>query len=60
MDTLIALAIFGVIFVIYKISQARNNKKTKERMLKRIKEMEAAGYTEEAATLRKAFHWEND
>jgi hypothetical protein len=29
-------------------------------MLKRIKEMEAAGYTEEAATLRKAFHWEND
>ena len=60
METLIGLAIFGVIFVIYKISQARNNKKIKARMLKRIKEMEAAGYTEEAATLRKAFHWEND
>jgi len=60
MDTLIALAIFGVIFVIYKIGQYRNNKKTKERMLKTIREMEAAGYTEEAATLRKAFHWENN
>ena len=60
MDTLIGLVIFGIIFVIYKISQARNNKKIKERMLKRIKEMEAAGYIEEAATLRKAFHWEND
>lgn len=60
MDTLIALAIFGVIFVIYKIGQARNNKKTKERMLKRIRDMEAAGYKDEAATLRKAFHWEND
>ena len=60
METLIALAIFGIIFVIYKIGQARNNKRIKERMLKRIKEMETAGYTEEAATLRKAFHWEND
>jgi uncharacterized membrane protein YciS (DUF1049 family) len=60
METLIGLVIFGIIFVIYKISQVRNNKKIKERMLKRIKEMEAAGYTEEAATLRKAFHWEND
>ena len=35
METLIVLAIFSVIFVIYKIKQARNNKKTKERMLKR-------------------------
>ena len=60
METLIALAIFGVIFVIYKISQARNNKKTKERMLKRIKEMEAKGFKDEVVILRKAFHWEND
>ena len=36
METLIGLAIFGVIFVIYKIGQARKNKKTKERMLKKI------------------------
>ena len=60
MDTLIALAIFGVIFVIYKIGQARNNKRTKEIMLKIIKEMEAEGYTEEAAILRKDLHLEND
>ena len=60
METLIALAIFCVIFVIYKISQARNNKKTKERMLKRIREMEAKGFKDEAAILRKAFHWENE
>lgn len=60
METLIALAIFGVIFVIYKIAQARKNKRTKERMLKTIRDMEAKGFTGEAATLRKAFHWEND
>lgn len=60
METLIGLAIFGVIFIIYKIAQARNNKKTKERMLKTIREMEAKGYKDEAAALRKAFHWEND
>ena len=60
METLIALAIFGVIFVIYKIGKARNSKKTKERMLKRIKEMEAKGFKDEAAILRKAFHWENE
>ena len=57
METLIVLAIFSVIFVIYKIKQARNNK---ERMLKRIREMEANGYKDEAAILRKALHWEND
>ena len=57
METLIALAIFSVIFVIYKIKQARNNK---ERMLKRIREMEDAGYKDEAAILRKALHLEND
>ena len=57
MDTLIVLAIFSVIFVIYKIRQAKNNK---ERMLKRIKEMEANGYKDEAAILRKALHWENE
>lgn len=60
METLIALAIFGVIFVIYKIGQARNNKKTKERMLKTIRDMEAKGFKDEAGILRKAFHWEND
>ena len=60
METLIGLAIFGVIFIIYKIGQARNNKKTKERMLKTIRDMEAKGFTGEAAALRKAFHWEND
>ena len=60
MESLIALAIFCVIFVIYKISQARNNKKTKERMLKRIREMEAKGFKDEAVILRKAFHWENE
>lgn len=60
METLIALVIFGVIFVIYKIGQARKNKRTKERMLKTIREMEAKGFTGEAAALRKAFHWEND
>lgn len=60
METLIGLAIFGVIFIIYKIAQARNNKKTKERMLKTIRDMEAKGFTGEAAALRKAFHWEND
>lgn len=60
METLIVLAIFSVIFVIYKIRQARNNKKIKERMLKRIKEMEAAGYTNEASILRKALHLENE
>ena len=57
METLIVLAIFSVIFVIYKIKQARNNK---ERMLKRIREMEDAGYKDEAAILRKALHFEND
>lgn len=57
METLIVLAIFSVIFVIYKIRQARNNK---ERMLKRIREMEDAGYKDEAAILRKALHLEND
>ena len=57
MDTLIVLAIFSVIFVIYKIRQAKNNK---ERMLKRIKEMEANGYKDEAAILRNALHWENE
>ena len=57
METLIVLAIFSVIFVIYKIKQARNNK---ERMLKRIREMEDAGYKVEAAILRKALHLEND
>ena len=57
METLIALAIFSVIFVIYKIRQARNNK---ERMLKRIREMEDAGYKVEAAILLKALHLEND
>ncbi len=57
METLIVLAIFSVIFVIYKIKQARNNK---ERMLKRIREMEDAGYKDEAAILRKALHLEND
>lgn len=57
METLIVLAIFSVIFVIYKIKQARNNK---ERMLKRIREMEVAGYKDEAAILRKALHLEND
>lgn len=57
METLIVLAIFSVIFVIYKIRQAKNNK---ERMLKRIKEMEANGYKDEAAILRKALHWENE
>lgn len=60
METLIVLAIFSVIFVIYKIKQARNNKKTKERMLKRIREMEANGYKDEAAILRKELHLEND
>lgn len=60
METLIALAIFGVIFVIYKIAQTRKNKRTKERMLKTIREMEAKGFTGEAAALRKAYHWEND
>lgn len=55
METLIVLAIFSVIFVIYKIKQARNNK---ERMLKRIREMEDAGYKDEAAILRKALHLE--
>ena len=60
METLIALVIFGVIFVIYKISQARQNKKIKARMLKTIREMEAKGFTGEAAALRKAYHWEND
>jgi len=60
MDTLIALAIFGVIFVIYKIGQYRNNKKIKERMLKKIREMEAAGYKDEAMLLRRNFHWENE
>lgn len=29
-------------------------------MLKRIKEMEANGYKDEAAILRKALHWENE
>ena len=57
METLIVLAIFSVIFVIYKIKQARNNK---ERMFKRIREMEVAGYKDEAAILRKALHLEND
>lgn len=57
METLIVLAIFSVIFVIYKIKQARNNK---ERMLKRIREMEDAGYKDKAAILRKALHLEND
>lgn len=57
METLIVLAIFSVIFVIYKIRQARNYK---ERMLKRIREMEDAGYKDEAAILRKALHLEND
>lgn len=57
METLIVLAIFSVIFVIYKIKQARNNK---ERMLKRIREMEDNGYKDEAAILRKALHWENE
>lgn len=57
METLIVLAIFSVIFVIYKIKQARNNK---ERMLKRIREMEANGYKDEDAILRKALHLEND
>lgn len=57
METLIVLAIFSVIFVIYKIKQERNNK---ERMLKRIREMEDAGYKDEAAILRKALHLEND
>lgn len=57
METLIVLAIFSVIFVIYKIKQARNNK---ERMLKRIREMEDAGYKDEAEILRKALHLEND
>ena len=60
METLIGLAIFGVIFVIYKIAQARKNKRTKERMLNTIRDMEAKGFTGEAAALRKAFHWEND
>ena len=60
METLIGLAIFGVIFVIFKIAQARKNKRTKERMLKTIIDMEAKGYTAEAGVLRKAFHWEND
>lgn len=60
METLIGLAIFGVIFVIYKIAQARKNKRTKERMLKTIRDMEAKGYTAEAGVLRKAFHWENE
>ena len=58
METLIALAIFSIIFVIYKIKQARNNKKFKERMMKRIKEIEAAGY--KTAVLRKALHLENE
>ena len=57
METLIVLAIFSVIFVIYKIRQARNYK---ERMLKRIREMKDAGYKVEAAILRKALHLEND
>ncbi len=57
METLIVLAIFSVIFVIYKIRQAKNNK---ERMLKRIRKMEANGYKDEAAILRKALHWENE
>lgn len=57
METLIVLAIFSVIFVIYKIRQARNYK---ERMLKRIREMEAKGYKDEAAILRKVLHLEND
>lgn len=60
METLIGLAIFCVIGIIYKIGQARKNKRTKERMLKTIREMEAKGFTGEAAALRKAFHWEND
>lgn len=60
METLIGLAIFGVIFVIYKIAQARQNKRTKERMLKTIRDMEAKGFTAEAKALRKAFQWEND
>lgn len=60
METLIALAIFGVIFVIYKIGQAKKNKLYKERMLNRIKDMEAKGFKDEAAILRKAFHWENE
>lgn len=60
METLIGLAIFGVIFVIYKIAQARKNKRTKERMLKTIRDMEAKGFTAEAGVLRKAFHWENE
>lgn len=60
METLIGLAIFGVIFVIYKIAQARKNKRTKERMLNTIRDMEAKGFTAEAGALRKAFHWEND
>ena len=60
METLIGLAIFGVIFVIYKIAQARKNKRTKERMLKTIREMEAKGFTAEAGVIRKAFHWENE
>ena len=57
METLIVLAIFSVIFVIYKIRQAKNNK---ERMLKRIRKMEANGYKDEAAILRKALHLENE
>ena len=60
METLIGLAIFGVIFVIYKIAQARKNKLTKERMLKTIRDMEAKGFKAEAGVLRKAYHWEND
>lgn len=60
METLIVLAIFGVIFVIYKIGQARKNKQTKERMLKKIRDMEAKGFKDEAGILRKAFHWKND
>ena len=60
MENLIGLAIFCVIGIIYKIIQARKNKKTKERMLKTIREMEAKGYKAEAGLLRKAFHWEND
>ena len=60
METLIGLAIFGVIFVIFKIAQARKNKRTKERMLKTIRDMEAKGFTSEAGVLRKAFHWENE
>lgn len=57
MEILIVLAIFSVIFVIYKIRQARNYK---ERMLKRIREMEAKGYKDEAAILRKVLHLENE